>query len=65
VIVTSTYRIEILDGSRWVAAPGESSGWTLNEAQRAVSSPMHGLDGSQILPDQVRIVDETTGRVVE
>lgn len=54
-----TYRIEIRDGGRWVPAPGDASGWDLEEARRAVAAGLVGLDGSPIDPDDVRIVAET------
>ena len=54
----TTYRIEIWDvgEERWVDAPGESSGWTLDDAEAAVAAGLYGLDGTLIDPDDVRIV---------
>lgn len=61
----TSYRIEIREAGRWIAAPGESTGWTLDGARQAMRGPMYGLDGSAIEQDQIRIVDEQTGEVVE
>jgi hypothetical protein len=60
----TTYRIEARENGRWIPAPGESSGWTLKEARRAVELDIYGLDGSRIDSRDVRIVDEATGDVV-
>ena len=58
-----TYRIEIRDEGYWIHAPGEATGWTIEEARRAIASHMYGLDGTPIPADEVRIVDEQTGAV--
>lgn len=56
-----TYRIEVYDGARWVPAPGESSGWTLGEARRAVEAGIPAADGSENFDaSDVRIVCEQT-----
>lgn len=63
-MATTTYRIEARIDGRWQPAPGESSGWTLPEARRAVEAGSYGLDGTDIEPEALRIVDETTGEVL-
>jgi len=60
-----TYRIEVREDGRWIPAPGEATGWTLEEAKRAASGQMYGLDGTPIPSDQVRIVCEQTGEAVD
>lgn len=53
-----TYHIEVREDGRWIPAPGESTGWTLPEAERAIAGPIYGLDGSTYDPTDVRIVAE-------
>lgn len=53
-----TYRIEVLHEGAWIPAPGESSGWTRAEAERAVEAGIPTVDGSPAEWDDARIVAE-------
>lgn len=53
-----TYRIEVKDEGRWVPAPGESSGWTKAEAERAIAAGIPTMDGSPSEWEDVRMVPE-------
>lgn len=54
----STYRIEVKDDGRWVPAPGESAGLTLEMAEEMVEAGIPTMDGSEPKWDDVRIVGE-------
>jgi hypothetical protein len=53
-----TYRIEVKINGRWEPAPGEATGWTKDEALRAVLAGIPTMDGSPADWEDVRIVKE-------
>lgn len=55
-----TYRIEVKHEGRWVPAPGEATGWSKADAERAIAAgiPAMNMNGSLTVWDDVRMVCE-------